>query len=47
MERKVEEKKYEGKKRREKMSFFLLFGSKKNTRIQMRNLNIDELLESC
>jgi len=46
IERKVKGKKYEGKESRKKMSFFLLFGSRKNTRIWMRNLNIDELFKS-
>ena len=42
-------RKFEGKnmkkKSKEKMNFFLLFELRKNTKIWMRNLNIDELLE--
>ena len=47
MKRKVEWKKYEGKNGREKASSFPSFGLIKNTRIWMRNLNVNELLKSC
>jgi len=46
---KVKGKKFEVKKSRKKVSFFFFsyLDWGKNTRIWMRNLNVDELLESC